>query len=233
MRSRRYFGWPLAVRRARGRRPRYAQAPRTDDARGGWMLGLGAQADEDDGDSLLGTLFVGVGSSTWLTFAAGTQLVAGRSRPTSRPTRCRSVSITGSKASGSRSKRSAGATRARSRRRTRRLRLLRSRALAHRLRLRDARHRDSVHADGAARRHVAPHGRRVGRRLLGRRARRARRALAACTSGSRSTTTSAISTCCRGSQLELLSTSTLTLANSFLDHERWVAVEREFGQGRC
>jgi hypothetical protein len=48
-----------------------AQAPRTDDARGGWMLGLGAQADENDGDSMLGTLFVGVGSSTWLTFAAG------------------------------------------------------------------------------------------------------------------------------------------------------------------
>ena len=35
------------------------------------MLGLGAQADEDDGDSLLGTLYVGVGSSTWLTFVAG------------------------------------------------------------------------------------------------------------------------------------------------------------------
>ena len=36
------------------------------------MLGLGAQADENDGESLLGTFFVGVGSSTWLTFAAGT-----------------------------------------------------------------------------------------------------------------------------------------------------------------
>ena len=30
--------------------------------------------------------------------------------------------------------------------------------------------------------------------------------------------------------LNLLSTSTLTLANSFLDYERYVAVEREFGR---
>lgn len=51
--------------------PAWAQAPTVDDARGSWMLGLGAQADEDDGDSMLGTLFVGVGSSTWLTLAAG------------------------------------------------------------------------------------------------------------------------------------------------------------------
>ena len=36
-----------------------------------WMLGLGAQADEDEGESLLGTLYVGVGSRTWLTFVAG------------------------------------------------------------------------------------------------------------------------------------------------------------------
>jgi hypothetical protein len=47
------------------------QAPRTDDARGGWMLGLGAQADEEDGDSWLGTLSVGVGARTWVTLAAG------------------------------------------------------------------------------------------------------------------------------------------------------------------
>ena len=51
--------------------PAWAQAPTAADARGSWMLGLGAQADEDDGDSVLGTLFVGVGSSTWLTLAAG------------------------------------------------------------------------------------------------------------------------------------------------------------------
>jgi hypothetical protein len=70
MRSHRYLSGSLAVC-ALAAAPALAQAPRTDDARGGWMLGLGAQADEDDADSLLGTLFVGVGSSTWLTFAAG------------------------------------------------------------------------------------------------------------------------------------------------------------------
>lgn len=42
-----------------------------DDARGAWMLGLGAQVDEDDADAVLGTLYVGVGASTWLTVAAG------------------------------------------------------------------------------------------------------------------------------------------------------------------
>jgi hypothetical protein len=48
-----------------------AQSPPTDDARGAWMLGLGAEVDDNDGDSLLGTLYVGVGSSTWLTLVAG------------------------------------------------------------------------------------------------------------------------------------------------------------------
>jgi hypothetical protein len=42
-----------------------------DVDRAGWMLGLGAQADEDDGESFLGTFYVGVGSRTWLTVAAG------------------------------------------------------------------------------------------------------------------------------------------------------------------
>jgi hypothetical protein len=35
------------------------------------MLGLGAEVDEDDSDSVLATLYVGVGSSTWLTLVAG------------------------------------------------------------------------------------------------------------------------------------------------------------------
>jgi hypothetical protein len=48
-----------------------AQSSPTDDARGAWMLGLGAVVDEDESDSLLGTLYVGVGTSTWLTFVAG------------------------------------------------------------------------------------------------------------------------------------------------------------------
>ena len=51
--------------------PAGAQSSLTDDARGAWMLGLGAQVDEEEGESLLGTLYVGVGSSTWLTFVAG------------------------------------------------------------------------------------------------------------------------------------------------------------------
>lgn len=54
-----------------GAAPAGAQAPRTDDARGGWMLALGAQADEADSDSLFGTVFAAVGPRTWLTFAAG------------------------------------------------------------------------------------------------------------------------------------------------------------------
>ena len=35
------------------------------------MLGLGAQADEEESDSLFATLYVGVASSTWLTLIAG------------------------------------------------------------------------------------------------------------------------------------------------------------------
>lgn len=49
----------------------HAQSGAGDDVRGAWMLGLGAQVDEDDADSVLGTLDFGVGASTWLTLAAG------------------------------------------------------------------------------------------------------------------------------------------------------------------
>jgi hypothetical protein len=42
-----------------------------DDSRGAWMLGVGAQMDEEESESLLATLYVGVGSSTWLTFIGG------------------------------------------------------------------------------------------------------------------------------------------------------------------
>jgi hypothetical protein len=48
-----------------------AQSAPTDDARGAWMLGLGAEVDEQESDSVLGTLYVGVASSTWLTVVAG------------------------------------------------------------------------------------------------------------------------------------------------------------------
>lgn len=43
----------------------------TDDIRGSWMLGLGAQVDEDSNDSVLGTFNVGVGRTTWLNVALG------------------------------------------------------------------------------------------------------------------------------------------------------------------
>ncbi len=82
------------------------------------MLGLGAQVDEDDSDSLLGTLYVGVGASTWLT------LVAGRSSSPAERADYRSehvgrlVSITASTMSASPWKPSAGEIRARSRRKT-------------------------------------------------------------------------------------------------------------------
>jgi hypothetical protein len=48
-----------------------AQSSPTDDARGAWMLGLGAQLDDEESDSLLATMYVGVGSTTWLTLVAG------------------------------------------------------------------------------------------------------------------------------------------------------------------
>lgn len=66
----RSLGLPLAVLAAFAQAAAHAQSP-TEDVSGGWMLGLGAQVDEDEADSLLGTLYVGVGSSTWLTLAAG------------------------------------------------------------------------------------------------------------------------------------------------------------------
>lgn len=42
-----------------------------DVDRAGWMLGLGGQVDEDDAESFLGTFYVGVGQRTWLTVSAG------------------------------------------------------------------------------------------------------------------------------------------------------------------
>jgi hypothetical protein len=42
-----------------------------DDVKGSWMLGLGAQVDEDSNDSALGTFNVGVGRTTWLSVALG------------------------------------------------------------------------------------------------------------------------------------------------------------------
>ncbi len=42
-----------------------------DDVKGAWMLGIGAQVDEDSNDSALAAFNVGVGRTTWLNFAAG------------------------------------------------------------------------------------------------------------------------------------------------------------------
>ena len=71
MRSRRVVGWPLALTAALA--PALAapaQSTPPDEDRG-WVLGLNAQADEHDAHSLYATSHVGVGSRTWLSFAAG------------------------------------------------------------------------------------------------------------------------------------------------------------------
>ena len=71
MRFRRAVAWPIALTAvlASGAAAQPEDAP---DGRAGWMLGLNAQADEHDARSLYATSYVGVGSRTWLTFAAGT-----------------------------------------------------------------------------------------------------------------------------------------------------------------
>ena len=71
MRLRRALAWPLAVTAALSPAAGHAQATTPDDGRAGWMLGLGSQADENDAHSLLGTSYIAVGSRTWLTFSAG------------------------------------------------------------------------------------------------------------------------------------------------------------------
>jgi hypothetical protein len=71
MRDRDVLRWSFAaVAAAFSLAPR-AQSSVIDDARGAWMLGLGAQVDADENDSLLANLYVGVGTRTWLTFVAG------------------------------------------------------------------------------------------------------------------------------------------------------------------
>ena len=71
MRSHAWLHASLAVLTALAAAHAVAQSSPTDDARGAWMLGVGAQVDEDESDSLLATLYAGVGASTWLTFVAG------------------------------------------------------------------------------------------------------------------------------------------------------------------
>lgn len=42
-----------------------------EDVKGSWMVGVGAQVDENSNDSVLATFNVGVGRTTWLSLAAG------------------------------------------------------------------------------------------------------------------------------------------------------------------
>jgi hypothetical protein len=72
MRFRRAARWPLALTAVLA--PVVAceaQSTPPDEGRAGWMLGLSAQADEHDAHSLHATSYVGIGSRTWLSFAAG------------------------------------------------------------------------------------------------------------------------------------------------------------------
>jgi hypothetical protein len=72
MRSRRAVRWPLALTAALAPvAAAQAQSTPADEDRAGWMLGLSAQADEHDAGSLHATAYVGVGSRTWVTLAAG------------------------------------------------------------------------------------------------------------------------------------------------------------------
>jgi hypothetical protein len=63
--------WSVSAAAAFATAQAVAQSLPPADARGAWMLGLGAQVDEEESDSVLATLYVGVGSSTWLTLVAG------------------------------------------------------------------------------------------------------------------------------------------------------------------
>jgi hypothetical protein len=48
-----------------------AQSEPPRDARGTWMLGIGAEVDDESSDSVLGTFNVGIAHSTWLSVATG------------------------------------------------------------------------------------------------------------------------------------------------------------------
>ena len=69
MRFRRALAWPLPLTVLASAAD--AQPPDAPDGRAGWVLGLNAQADQHDARSLYATSYVGVGSRTWLSLAAG------------------------------------------------------------------------------------------------------------------------------------------------------------------
>jgi hypothetical protein len=70
MRPRQIVASSLAIIAALAAATAVAQ-PERPDAKGTWLLGLGGQADEHSNQSLLGTFDIGVGRSTWLSLAAG------------------------------------------------------------------------------------------------------------------------------------------------------------------
>lgn len=73
MRSRRCIGWLAAMAALAPAAWSYAQTtPALDEDGPRWMLGLGAQADEHGSDSVLGNFNVRAGGRTWLTLVAGT-----------------------------------------------------------------------------------------------------------------------------------------------------------------
>jgi hypothetical protein len=61
--------WPLAALAALAVSAGHARPP-ADDARGAWMLALGVQVEEGDADSELASLDFGIAKRTWLTLAA-------------------------------------------------------------------------------------------------------------------------------------------------------------------
>jgi len=70
MRQQRPFLLCLAVTSVLGATAAGAQAP-ARDASGAWALGLAGQVDDDSADSLMATINWGVAPTTWLSFSAG------------------------------------------------------------------------------------------------------------------------------------------------------------------
>ena len=164
------------------------------------MLGLGAQADEEEGESLLGTLYVGVGSSTWLTFVAGQSSSPADRADIEADTLVIGVDHRFDQVGFTLEAERWGDPDALE------TRILRAPSISIRGRWRIGFRYEARDIEipftltgplgGTLRRDVA----RVGRRRLRQRAALHRRALAALFAASPSTTTSAISTCCRGSR---------------------------------
>jgi hypothetical protein len=68
---RRFLAWSVTAHCVLAAATLAAQSSPPPDDRGAWLLGVGAQFDEEGGESLIGTFNVGVASSTWLTLVGG------------------------------------------------------------------------------------------------------------------------------------------------------------------